>query len=212
MSSDECSRLAVGFAAVLDGSDIEGVAVIMEANPVIADAQAELGRLDILEALHVALAGGGEVGQGAEKAQGGRPVDGAELGPDSGRVAPVCCDRKVLGCPTFAPAYVGLLRIDLTPYAGYSLGLVRLLNTSGAPPGQFDLYFDDISVTRTDGTVGGWPIQAIFWFEWGQICGLSLVYALRTEKIPGVWADSLCNLLLLPSPKVDHRRVGKAYI
>ena len=73
-------RLAVGFAAVLDGSDVEGVAVIVEAKPVIADPQAELGRLDVPEALHVALAGGGEVGQGAEKAQSGRLVDGAELG------------------------------------------------------------------------------------------------------------------------------------
>ena len=69
MSPDECSRLAVGFAAVLDGGDVEGVFVVVEAEPVIADAQAELGRLGVLEALHIALAGGGEVGQGAEKAQ-----------------------------------------------------------------------------------------------------------------------------------------------
>ena len=62
------SRLAVGFAAVLDGGDLEGVAMIVEAEPVIADAQGEFGRLDVLKALHVALAGGGEVGQGVEKA------------------------------------------------------------------------------------------------------------------------------------------------
>jgi hypothetical protein len=86
VSPDECSRLAVGFAAVLDGGDIEGVAVVVEAEPVIADAQAELWRLDVLEALHVALAGGGEVGQGAEKAQSDRLVDGAEL--DLGLVPP----------------------------------------------------------------------------------------------------------------------------
>ena len=52
-----------------------------KADTVIADAQPEFGRLNILKALHVALAGGGEVGQGVEKAQGGRLVDGAELGP-----------------------------------------------------------------------------------------------------------------------------------
>ena len=86
MSSDECLRLAVGLAAVLDGSDVEGVAVVVEAEPVVADAEAELGRLDVLEALHVALAGGGEVGQGAEKAHSSRLVDGAEL--DLGLVPP----------------------------------------------------------------------------------------------------------------------------
>jgi hypothetical protein len=38
--SDECSRLAVGFAAVPDGGDVEGVAVVVEAEPVVADAEA----------------------------------------------------------------------------------------------------------------------------------------------------------------------------
>ena len=60
---------AVDFAAVLDGGDVEGVSVVVEAEPVVADAQAELGRLDVLKALHVAFAGGGEVGQGMENAQ-----------------------------------------------------------------------------------------------------------------------------------------------
>jgi hypothetical protein len=36
---------------MLDGSDEEGLAVIVEAEPVVADAEAELGRLDVLEAL-----------------------------------------------------------------------------------------------------------------------------------------------------------------
>ena len=72
-------RSAVGFAAITDGGDVEGVAAVVEAEPVVADAQAELGRLDVLEALHVALTGGGEVGQGAEKAQGSWLVNGAEL-------------------------------------------------------------------------------------------------------------------------------------
>jgi hypothetical protein len=46
---------AVGFAAVLDGGDVEGLAVIVEAGPIVADAEAELGRLDVLKALHVAF-------------------------------------------------------------------------------------------------------------------------------------------------------------
>ena len=59
--------------------DVEGMAAVVEAEPVIADAQAELGRLDVLESLYVTLAGGGEVGQSVQKAQGNRLVDGAEL-------------------------------------------------------------------------------------------------------------------------------------
>ncbi len=43
--------------------------------------------------------------------------------------------------------------VDLSQFAGESLGSVRLINTGGAPPGQFDLYFDDISLTSPDGTV-----------------------------------------------------------
>ena len=59
---------SVGFSAVFDGGDVEGVAVVVEADAVVADAEAELGRLDVLEALYVAFAGGGEVGQSAENA------------------------------------------------------------------------------------------------------------------------------------------------
>lgn len=51
-----------------DGGDEEGVAVVVEAEPVIADAEAELGRFDVLEAFYVAVSGGGEVGQCAENA------------------------------------------------------------------------------------------------------------------------------------------------
>ncbi len=69
----------------------------MEAEPVIADAQAELGRLDVLETFYVALAGGGEVGQGAEKAQGGGLVDGAELG--LGLVSPGDLLADQVHCP-----------------------------------------------------------------------------------------------------------------
>ena len=70
---------------MFDGGDIECVAVVVEAKAVVAKAQAELGRLDVLEAFYVTLAGGCEVGQGAEKSQGGGLVDGAELGLVWGR-------------------------------------------------------------------------------------------------------------------------------
>jgi hypothetical protein len=85
--SDECSRLAVDFAAVPDGGDVEGMAVVMEAEPVVSDAEAELGWLDALESFYVSLAGGGEGGESVKNAQGGWLVDGAELG--LGLVAPV---------------------------------------------------------------------------------------------------------------------------
>ncbi len=38
-----CSRLAVGFAAVADGGDVEGVSVVMEAEALVADAELGLG-------------------------------------------------------------------------------------------------------------------------------------------------------------------------
>jgi len=39
---------AVGFAAMLDGQDEDGIAVVVEADAVVADAQPHLGRLDVL--------------------------------------------------------------------------------------------------------------------------------------------------------------------
>jgi hypothetical protein len=48
-------RSPVGFAAVFHGRDAYGVSLVMEADAVVADAEAELGRLDALEA-----AGGAE--------------------------------------------------------------------------------------------------------------------------------------------------------
>ncbi len=69
-----------------DGGDEEGVAVVVEAEPVVSDAEAELGRLDALESFYVALAGGGEGGESMKNAEGGGLVDGAELG--LGLVAP----------------------------------------------------------------------------------------------------------------------------
>jgi hypothetical protein len=51
------SRSAVGIAAVFDGGDAKGVTVVIEADAVVADAQPELRRFDVLEALDVAFAG-----------------------------------------------------------------------------------------------------------------------------------------------------------
>ena len=51
---------AVGFAAVADAEDAHGVVVLMEADAVVADSQAELWWVDILEAFDVAGAGFGE--------------------------------------------------------------------------------------------------------------------------------------------------------
>lgn len=61
-------------------------------------------------------------------------------------------DGQNIGADTIMNAW-HYRTIDLTPYAGYGLGSVRLLETGGAPAGQFDLYFNDLSVTSKDGTV-----------------------------------------------------------
>lgn len=63
--------MAVDFAAVTDGGDVEGVSVVVEANPVVPDAEAELWRLNALKAFSVALAGGGEVGGSIKNAKSG---------------------------------------------------------------------------------------------------------------------------------------------
>ena len=47
---------AICVAPMLDSSDVQSVTVILEAEPVIADAQPKLGRLNTLKALHIALA------------------------------------------------------------------------------------------------------------------------------------------------------------
>jgi hypothetical protein len=56
---------------VFDGSDANGVFVFMEAHAVDADAEAELGRLDVLEMLDVALASVQIAGQRMEDAEVG---------------------------------------------------------------------------------------------------------------------------------------------
>jgi hypothetical protein len=41
-----CSASAVDFAGVLDGEDEDGIAVVVEADAVVADAEAHLWRFD----------------------------------------------------------------------------------------------------------------------------------------------------------------------
>ncbi len=65
---------------MLDGEDKDGVAEVAEAKAVVADAQPQFGRLDVLEALHVALAGGKIAGHDVQDAQSGGLIDGAEVG------------------------------------------------------------------------------------------------------------------------------------
>src|ERR1035438_1789874 len=48
---------AVGLAAIADAEDLDGLALLVEADPVVADAEAILGRIDTLEPFHVARAG-----------------------------------------------------------------------------------------------------------------------------------------------------------
>jgi len=81
-----CSGSAVDFAAVLDGEDEDGIAVVVEADAVVADAEAHLWRLNVLKALYVAFAGGEIAGDGVQNAQGCVLVDGAQVG--LGRVSP----------------------------------------------------------------------------------------------------------------------------
>jgi hypothetical protein len=48
---------AVGFAAVFYGEDQDGVSEIVKADAVVAGAEAELWRLDVLESFDIAFAG-----------------------------------------------------------------------------------------------------------------------------------------------------------
>jgi len=48
---------AVGFAAVLDGQDEDGIAKIAEADAIVASPETKFRRLDVLEALDIAFAG-----------------------------------------------------------------------------------------------------------------------------------------------------------
>jgi hypothetical protein len=70
---------AVDFAAVFNGSDANGVFVVMEAHAVVTDPQPELGRFNVLETLDIAFAGFQVASQRVEDTQGGGLIDGAKL-------------------------------------------------------------------------------------------------------------------------------------
>ncbi len=72
--------LAVSFAAVLDREYLERVAKVMVTDSVVADAEAKLGRFDILEALNVAFASGEEAGQCVKDTEGCRLINSAKVG------------------------------------------------------------------------------------------------------------------------------------
>jgi hypothetical protein len=48
----------IRFAAVSYGEDLNGVAEIVEADTIVADSKAELWRINVAKALHVALSRG----------------------------------------------------------------------------------------------------------------------------------------------------------
>ena len=72
--------LAVGFAAMANGDDFDGIGDVVKAEPVVADAEPELGRINALELMDIALAGGDDPGERVEGAEGGSLVNGAKLG------------------------------------------------------------------------------------------------------------------------------------
>ncbi len=53
-SNDGLTKLiTVGFFAIANAEDSNRASVLVEANPVVADAEAELGRVDTLELFYV---------------------------------------------------------------------------------------------------------------------------------------------------------------
>jgi hypothetical protein len=74
------TALAIGFAAMLYGEDFEGVVPIVKAKPVVAEAQAELRRFDVLESLDIAFTASDESGERVQDAECCLPINSAELG------------------------------------------------------------------------------------------------------------------------------------
>jgi hypothetical protein len=72
--------LPVGLATVLHGEDHDGIAEIMKADAVVADAEAELGRLDALEALDIAFAVGEITSHNMQDAECCGLIDRAKVG------------------------------------------------------------------------------------------------------------------------------------
>lgn len=70
----------VGFATVFHGEDHDGIAEIVKANAIVADAEAELGRLAVLEALDVAFAVGEITSHNMQDAECCGLIDRAKVG------------------------------------------------------------------------------------------------------------------------------------
>ena len=66
-------RSAVSLAAIADAKDCDGLPVVMKTDAVVAHAQAELRRIDVLEAFDVARASHGEALDGVLKLGGRCP-------------------------------------------------------------------------------------------------------------------------------------------
>lgn len=76
------------------GEDHDGVTEIVEADAVIADAEAELWRFDVLESLDIAFAGGEITSHDMQDAERGGLVDSAEVG--LGLVGPAISSPSLL--------------------------------------------------------------------------------------------------------------------
>jgi hypothetical protein len=61
---------------MVDCEDKDGVADVVETNAVVADAEAELGRLNILQTFHVSFSRGRESIQPVKDLQCRGPIDG----------------------------------------------------------------------------------------------------------------------------------------
>lgn len=61
------------------GENQDGIAEIVESHAIVADAEAELWRLNILKALDIAFAGGEITSHDMQDAEGGSLIDSAEV-------------------------------------------------------------------------------------------------------------------------------------
>jgi len=78
--------LPVSVFSVPDAQYLDGLAAIIKANPVIAEAQPQLGRIDIGKPFHVVFFGCEEARGPVQEIDGGLAVDGANVG--TGLVSP----------------------------------------------------------------------------------------------------------------------------
>lgn len=64
-----------------DSEDFDGIAEVVEASAVIAEAEAEFWRIEALQSLDVAFSGSQEACDAMQKLQRGLLIDGAHIGP-----------------------------------------------------------------------------------------------------------------------------------